>query len=259
MSYLETLFLGLVQGIAEFLPISSSGHLTILQDLMGRKLETVELNVVLHLGTLLSIVVVFWKDLLALRHQPRLVAAIIVATLPLVPMGLFLKDWLDQTFQATIWAGVCLCVTALLLASYRKIEHGQRGLADITLRDALIVGLFQAIAPLPGISRSGITIFGGLLTGLSREAAARFSFLIAIPAIGGATVLYSKDLMEGSSSNTEAGPLLAGAAVAFVVGIFALRLLLRLVQTRKLWPFAIYCLLLGLATIVWQLSVMNSL
>ncbi|MCA9052509.1 MAG: undecaprenyl-diphosphate phosphatase [Planctomycetaceae bacterium] len=254
MSYLETIFLGVVQGIAEFLPISSSGHLTILQELMGRKLETVELNIVLHLGTLISIAVVFWHDLITLYKQPRLLAAIVVATLPLLPMGLFLKDWLEETFQATIWAGVCLCITAVLLASFRRIEHGDRDLAQIRLSDALVVGLFQAIAPLPGISRSGITIFGGMLTGLSRETAARFSFLIAIPAIGGATVLYAKDLLEGSSSGTDAGPLLAGAVVACVIGILSLRWLLRLVQTRRLWPFAVYCALVGLATIAWQLT-----
>lgn len=253
MSYLELILLGVVQGIAEFLPISSSGHLTILQDLLGRSLETAEINVVLHLGTLLSIVVVFWPDLLRLRQQPRLIAAIVVATLPLIPVGLFLKDWLDATFQQTIWAGVCLCVTALLLASYRRLEHGDRTLEHIRLRDALAIGLCQAIAPLPGISRSGITIFGGLLAGLSREAAARFSFLIAIPAIGGATVLYGKDVLEGTTSGTATGPLLVGAAVAFAVGVLSLRWLLRLVQTQRLWPFAVYCAVLGVGTVIWQL------
>jgi len=254
MSYLETFLLGVVQGIAEFLPISSSGHLTIAQALMDRKLETVEVNVVLHLGTLLSIVVIFWRDLLGLVRRPRLAAAIVVATLPLVPMGLFLKDWLEATFQATIWAGVCLCVTAGLLALYPRVEHGDRSLDGITLRDALIVGLCQAIAPLPGISRSGITIFGGLAAGLARDAAAKFSFLIAIPAIGGATVLYAKDLLEGSSGGSGAGPLVLGATTAFVVGILSLRWLLRLVNRQRLWPFAIYCAIVGGATIVWQLS-----
>lgn len=252
MSYLELILLGFVQGVAEFLPISSSGHLSILQALLGRGLETAEVNVVLHLGTLLSIVVVFWRDLLKLRHQPRLCAAIVVATLPLIPVGLFLKDWLDATFQQTIWAGICLCVTAGLLAAYRRVEHGAGQLADITWRQALLVGACQALAPLPGISRSGITIFGGLLGGLSRETAARFSFLIAIPAIGGATVLYSKDLLEGASGGTAAGPLLTGATIAFVVGVLSLRWLLQLVQSRKLWPFALYCAVVGLATIVWQ-------
>lgn len=254
MSYLEIIFLGAVQGIAEFLPISSSGHLTILQDLLDRKLETVEVNVVLHLGTLLSILVVFWRDLLRLPSQPRLCLAIVVATLPLIPVGLFLKDWLEATFQNTLWAGVCLCLTAVLLALYPRIEHDDRGLDGVTLRDALIVGLFQAAAPLPGISRSGSTIFGGLLAGLSRDAAARFSFLIAIPAIGGATVLYAKDLWRGSGEGTAAGPLIAGAAVAFAVGALSLRWLLRLVNRRKLWPFAAYCALVGVVTIVWQLT-----
>lgn len=254
MTYLELLFLGIVQGIAEFLPISSSGHLTILQALLGRSLETSAINVVLHLGTLVSIGVVFWKDLLALPRQPRLCLAILIATLPLIPMGLFLKDWLDATFQSVIWAGVCLCVTAMLLASFPRIEHGERSLADIRLRDAIAIGLFQAIAPLPGISRSGITIFGGLATGLSREAAARFSFLIAIPAIGGATILYAKDLFEGSTQGAAFGPLLLGAVVACVVGILSLNWLLKLVQTRRLWPFALYCAVVGLMTIVWQLT-----
>ncbi len=254
MSYLELTFLGIVQGIAEFLPISSSGHLKILQELLGRSLETVEVNIVLHLGTLLSIVVIFWKDLLGLLHQPRLCAAIIVATLPLVPVGLFLKDWLEVTFEPTIWTGICLCITALLLASYGRVERGDRALTEIRLRDALVVGLFQALTPLPGISRSGTTIFAGLLTGLSREAAARFSFLIAIPAIGGATVLYARQLLERANGGTTAGPLVWGAIVAFVVGMLSLSWLLRLVQSRRVGLFAIYCLVAGILTIAWQLS-----
>jgi undecaprenyl-diphosphatase len=254
MSYLETLFLGLVQGIAEFLPISSDGHLAIAQALLGRKLDSLATTLVLHVGTLLSILVVFWRDLLALRRQPRLCAAILVATLPLIPVGLFLKDFVEAVFEETIWAGVGLCATAAVLAAYPRAEHGDRSLEDIRLRDALLIGAFQALAPLPGVSRSGTTIFGGLLSGLSRTAAARFSFLIAIPAIGGATLLYGKKYLEESGVGLFTGPLLAGAVVSFVVGIVALRWLLRLVQTRQIWPFALYCLAVGLTTIAWQLS-----
>lgn len=255
MTYLETLFLGIIQGIAEFLPVSSSGHLTILQRLLGRNLEPVDVNIVLHLGTLLSILVVFWRDLLRLPSQPRVCAAIVVATLPLIPVGLFLKDWLDELTRETIWTGVCLCVTALLLALYPRIERGERELEAITLRDAVLIGLCQAVAPLPGISRSGVTIFGGLAAGLSRDAAARFSFLIAIPAIAGASVLYAKQLLDTGAGGTGPGPLLTGATVAFVVGVVCLRWLLQLVNRRRLWPFAVYCALLGAATIVWQLWV----
>jgi undecaprenyl-diphosphatase len=254
MSYVDLILLGLLQGVAEFLPISSDGHLTIAQELLHKDFETVEINIVLHIGTLLSIVVVFWRDLLALVHQPRLCAAIVVATLPLIPVGLFLKDFLEAAFAETLWAGVGLCLTAVVLALFPRVEHDSRALADVRLSDALVIGLFQALAPLPGVSRSGMTIFGGLLQGLSREAAAKFSFLIAVPAIGGATVLYGKDLLEGASEGTAAGPLLAGAGVAFAVGVVALRWLLKLVQSRRLWPFAIYCAIVGLATIVWQLS-----
>lgn len=254
MSYLELIFLGIVQGVAEFLPISSSGHLTILQDLMGRSLEAVEVNIVLHLGSLLSIGIVFWRDLLRLPSQPRLCLAIVIATLPLIPVGLFLKPALEATFENALCAGVCLGATALMLTLIPRVESGDRSLEAVTWRDALIVGLFQAAAPLPGISRSGSTIFGGVLCGLARDAAARFSFLIAIPAIGGATVLYARELLTETNPATGSGPLLAGAVVSFVVGVLSLRWLLRLVNRRRLWPFALYCAAVGAATIVWKLA-----
>jgi undecaprenyl-diphosphatase len=252
MSYAETIFLGIVQGITEFLPVSSSGHLTILQELMGRELENVELNIALHLGTLLSILVIYRNDLPEVLRQPRLCLAIVVATLPVIPVGLFLKDALEQAFASTFAVGACLCVTGLLMALSRRIEHGERSLSEITMRDALIVGVFQAVAPLPGISRAGSTIFGGLACGLHRDAAAKFSFLIAIPAIAGATVLYSKEILESGSSGADAGPLIAGTAVAFVVGVLSLRGLLQLVSRQRLSWFAWYCLTLGVATMVWQ-------
>lgn len=253
MSYLEIILLGIVQGVAEFLPISSSGHLTILQDLMDRRLEAVEVNIVLHLGTLLSIVVIFWRDLRRLPSQPRLCGAIVVATLPLIPVGLFLKPAIEATFENALCAGVCLGITALMLLLIPRAESGDRSLEAVTWRDALIVGLFQAAAPLPGISRSGSTIFGGVLCGLARDAAARFSFLIALPAIAGASVLYARELLSGPQHSTTSGPLLVGAMVSFVVGVVSLRWLLRLVNRRRLWPFAVYCAAVGGATVLWKL------
>jgi undecaprenyl-diphosphatase len=253
MSYLELIFLGLIQGIAEFLPISSDGHLTLAQAMLGRSLGTVEVNVVLHVGTLLSILLVFWRDLAALVHQPRVCLAICVATLPLLPVGLLLKDHIENLFTDPLWAGAGLLVTAVVLALFPCADSGDRSMENVRLRDALAIGLFQAVAPLPGVSRSGLTIFGGLLTGLSRQAAARFSFLIAVPALTGAAVLYSRKLMSEGAGGTASGPLLAGAIVAFVTGVVCLRWLLRLVHARRLWPFSLYCALLGGATVVWRL------
>ncbi|QDU37033.1 Undecaprenyl-diphosphatase [Maioricimonas rarisocia] len=257
MEYVQTIFLGVVQGIAEFLPISSSGHLVILQALLGDifrgKTESVELNVALHIGTLGSILVVYRKDLLGVLRQPKLCAAIVVATLPVVGVGLFLKDLMDQTLATPLAAGIALCVTGTMMLLTRRVEHAERSLSEMRLRDALIIGLFQAVAPVPGISRSGSTIFGGLLAGMNRDAAARFSFLIAIPAISGAAVLYAKDLIEQGPGDTSPAALAVGTLVAFGVGVVALEWLLRLVTQRRLHWFAWYCYAVGLATISWQL------
>ncbi len=254
MTVWETIFLGIVQGIAEFLPISSSGHLIILQEILKSDVETLELNIALHLGTLFSILVVYRRDLPRLATNGRLLAAIFVATLPVVIVGLFFIDQIKAICSEPIWVGIFLCVTAILLWFSKRVEHGERNLSEIRLQDALIIGLFQAIAPLPGISRSGSTIFGGLLTGLHREAAASFSFYIAIPAIAGAAVMLAKDLIMQGGSGTSATALVAGSIVSFVVGLLALKILLRMVRNQKLAIFAVYCLTVGIGTILWQLA-----
>ena len=249
MQLWEVLILGIVQGIAEFLPISSSGHLVILESLLGGNLENLELNVALHFGTLMSILVVYRKDLLPILFQPKLMAAIVIATLPVVASGLLLKHWFEAASADAFYAGVGLLITAGLLAITPKIDSGERDLPQLRFRDAFVIGLFQAVAPMPGISRSGSTIVGALLMGVRRDVAARFSFYIAIPALLGATVLTLKDLLEVGSTGTPIGTMAAGAVVAFGVGIVALQGLLKLVAARRLVWFSAYCLILGLAVI----------
>jgi len=260
MEYLKCILLGLVQGVAEFLPISSSGHLAIVNHLIGGELETIELNVALHLGTLLSILVVYRKELPVILTNRKLCLAIIIATLPLVLVALVAKDQLDAIVDAAsaspLWAGCGLLVTSLLLFLIPRVEAANpetRELDNIRLKDAFIIGLFQVIAPLPGVSRSGSTIFGGLFSGLKREAAAPFSFFIAIPAICGAVVFKAKDLFEHQTGGTNFGPLLVGTLVAFVVGVISLKWLLKIIATRRLSIFAWYCLIVGLSIIAWQL------
>jgi undecaprenyl-diphosphatase len=263
--YIEAVILGAVQGVAEFLPISSSGHLVILgeliQRLFGREVDpeaNLRMNVALHVGTLFSIFWIYRSDLWGLRTRPKIVLAIIIATLPLVVIGLSpLKDFFTQGFETPLIAGCGLLVTAMLLASAHRLETNSRPIDDMTPLRALTVGLFQAVALFPGISRSGSTISGGLLMGFRRDVAANFSFFIAIPAIAGAAVLLLKDMLTEQSSPTAEGygwgAILLGTLVSFLVGLIVLRWLLRLISQRRLIWFAIYCAIVGTLTITWQL------
>lgn len=260
--YLIALVLGVVQGVAEFLPISSSGHLVICTAI-AREFSGVDfapddylrLNVALHFGTLLSIVWVYRERLWQVLFNRRLCAAIVLATLPLVAIGLTpLKDQLQQAFATPLTAGYCLLVTALVLAAAYRWRAESGTLETIGFRQAAGVGLFQAMALLPGISRSGSTISAGLLLGMERKSAADFSFLIAVPAISGAAILTAKDALSAPADSAVfgAGPLLAGAAVSCVVGLVVLRWLLGLIAKGRWLGFAWYCAAVGTATIIWQ-------
>jgi len=259
--YLEAIVLGVVQGIAEFLPISSSGHLVIISELMqqlGRSpvdpAGNLRMNVALHVGTLFSIVCVYYTDLLKLFRQPRLMLAIATATVPVVVVGLMLKDRFEAVYQTPMFVGCSLLVTAALLVVGQRLEQNKFSLDEISTARALVIGLFQALALIPGISRSGSTIAAGLLVGFRREAAATFSFFIAIPAILGAAVLTVADLNNSPlNADSSAGVLLVAMLTAFAIGWVALRLLLNFVSQGKLHWFAIYCALAGVATIGWQM------
>jgi len=253
LTYTTAIVLGIIQGIAEFLPISSDGHLVIAGRLLGIKDNNIGMTVALHIGTLASILVVYRRDILPALRSPKLVAAVVAATIPLVFVGLFLKDIVDETFDSPIVAGFGLLLTALVVGLMPRVEHGSRELADIDWKRGLIIGLFQSVAVLPGVSRSGSTIFGGLTTGLQRQAAANFSFYIAVPAIAGAAVLLGKDLLESKGAGLAPGPTIVGVLTSFVVGVLALKLLLGLVSRGKLHWFAVYCAVLGIGVIIWQL------
>lgn len=258
--YLEAAVLGVIQGLAEFLPVSSSGHLVIFAELIhgltGRTVDprsNLHMTVALHVGTLLAILWVYRADLRVLLNRRRVCLAIGVATLPLVILGL--TRW-DEQFPALfgnpLVAGWCLLITAALLLLGQWRERCRYALDDMPLTAAFAVGLFQAVALMPGISRSGSTIVGGLLSGLHRDASTTFSFFIAIPAIVGATILTVREAWLHPGGDYSAGPLVLGTAVSFGVGLVALRWLLRLVSERKLHWFAGYCIVAGTATILWQ-------
>jgi len=253
------LILAVLQGIGEFLPISSSGHLVIGKALLSEfwpQLATdqggIQLEVALHVGTLGSILVVYFRDLWQLRRDWRLCLLIILASVPAGFVGLTFKDALEELFQSPLFAGFGLLITAVFLLLGQRQTTERYTTQNLPWLSALIVGCFQAVAILPGISRSGSTIAGGLLVGMQRSSAATFSFLMALVAIGGAALLEAKDLLNGEPLAYSAGGLLMGVVVSFVTGVIALTLLLRVLHSGRLYWFAYYCLAVGMATILWQ-------
>lgn len=256
MDYLKAILLGVVQGVAEFLPISSSGHLVIAGELVhrltGRDVadpqSDLQLYVALHLGTLFSILVVYRRDLLPVLRNVRLSAFIVVATVPAAIVGLLGKDAVEAYLLSPLAAGIGLLVTAALLAWAQSASGGSAVAEDLTFAKAGIIGLFQAVALAPGVSRSGSSISGGMLCGLQPDQAARFSFLIAVPAIAGASVR----LLAGEGGAFPLPALLAGALVSFFVGWGSLNWLLGIVRRGQLRWFCWYCATVGTAAIVWQ-------
>lgn len=263
MDDVYAVILGIVQGIAEFLPVSSSGHLVIAEALLlqttgqspPRWLQGTTMNVALHFGSLLTIAVIYRRELWALRTDVRLLVWLFIASVPVGFAGLLFKDDLDRLFDSPLAAGCGLLATGGLLLLGRLLQTGQVALNSMSFRTSVVVGLVQAIALVPGISRSGSTIAAGIGCGLNRPDAAKFSFLLALPAIGGATFLELVDLLRGETAVDAASrSLLIGAIVSFFVGLLALRWLIRLLHADRLHWFAWYCFAAGTATIIWQLS-----
>lgn len=253
MSWIDIVILAVVQGIAEFLPISSSGHLVVVTELLGREPAT-DLNVVLHAGTLLSILVYFRSRIVALLSSDyRVVPLLIVGSIPAAALGLWIKRSHEGLLENGLLTGLMLVVTGLFLLGTRGFDGEGRDYRNLKPSGSFLIGLFQALALLPGISRSGATIFGGLIAGLDRHSAATFSFLLAIPAIGGATVLEVADLMQGAEKSASPLMLAVGCLIAFVVGLVALRWLFQWIEGGKLHYFAYWCIPFGLAVVVWQL------
>ncbi|MCA9155840.1 MAG: undecaprenyl-diphosphate phosphatase [Pirellulaceae bacterium] len=264
MTTLEILTLAVVQGVAEFLPISSSGHLVVVSALFHAGDATAEaasadVNIVLHGGTLISILVFYWRRIWRLiGADRRVIPLLIVGTIPAAVLGVIVKTQFESLLESPLLAGCMLPVTGLMLLLISGREGGEDDYSKLSYKAVLVIGCFQAFALLPGISRSGSTIVAGLLVGLHRRAAATFSFLLAIPVIGGATVLELKDLVEAKSLDAPPSLLLAGAVVAFAVGLVSLAWLIRWIERGKLHYFAYWVIPLGLAIVVWQLMLLAS-
>lgn len=269
MNAIKAVLLGVIQGLTEFLPVSSSGHLVLGQHLFGLKEPELLFDIFLHIATLAAIAIVFRRELISLtwefvrlpvylrrpselasswrtRNEFRMLVLIVVGSMPTGLIGVLFKDWFESLFASPMAVGAALLVTGAALYGTKRSRPAGRGIGRFSIRDALGIGLAQGLAITPGISRSGFTISAGLFLGLDRDLAARYSFLLFIPAALGALALQIKDSEIGAFGPVE---ITAGAAAAFVTGLAALIFLLNLVRRGRLHYFAYYCWAVGLITI----------
>ena len=273
MTYFMSILMGIIQGVAEFLPISSSGHLALFQTFFG--MENMEekymfFTVLLHFGTLISVCMVYWRDIVDMIREfflgiaalagrkdtgvapppaRRMVMLIIIATVPLFVM-VFLQDAVNQLFSNSIMVSCALLATGFILFFSDRMARGHKTAKNATVADALIVGCGQALAVIPGLSRSGTTISVGMMRGFDRAFAVRFSFLMSLPAVLGANVLEIKDALASNFPIEELPMYLVGVAVSAVVGYFAIRLVKSLSDKGKFGKFAYYCWAVGLGSLV---------
>ncbi|MEA5049119.1 MAG: undecaprenyl-diphosphate phosphatase [Eubacteriales bacterium] len=265
------MLLGLVQGLCEFLPVSSSGHLLLLQKMFGVTEGAMFFTVMLHLATLVAVFVVYWETIVELIKKPiqKTVGLLIVATIPAVIVAvLFKKVSVLAQFSAAAdagqYLGYCFLLTSLLLLisdnlhrtrqdeSGNKVPLKGKKMKNMGVGDALVIGCMQGVGVLPGVSRSGSTISGALFAGLNRKTAADFSFLLSIPAIIGGAVFEIPDAIETGMAGLHWTSLAAGMLVAGMTGYFAIKLMLSAVKKKKLWGFAVYTAILGILVIVDQ-------
>jgi undecaprenyl-diphosphatase len=263
MDSLQAVVLGIVQGLTEFLPVSSSGHLVLVPWALGWGEPGLLFDTLVHWGTLLAVVAYFWNDLWGMikawvdsvrrrkLDSPLAWMAwmIIIGTIPAVIAGVLLEDFFESLFSAPVAVGAFLLVTGTILAASEIFYPRIAKRPAVRLPDALVIGLAQAAAICPGLSRSGLTITAGMFRGLTREAAARFSFLLSVPIILGAGLMQVLGAVR-EPGGTALLPLALGFTAAAISGYLAIHFLLGFVRRHKLWPFAIYCWALGIAALL---------
>lgn len=288
MSVLQAIFLGIVQGLTEFLPVSSSGHLAIFQNIFHIDTgDSVLFDVMLHVGTLFVVLLVYWKDILKLiieffrmagdvlfnakllftsggkevryrkivrTNYRKFVVLIIVSTIPTGLMGYFGSKLIADASSTLIVPGICLLVTGVLLLFSDRKENCWKIPHDVSYGEGVLIGIAQGFATLPGLSRSGSTIAAATFCGLDRRFAVKYSFILSIPAIVGAALLELSDISAEAVTGSLVGTYLAGMIAAAVVGYFAIRSMLKLVQNKKMKYFAYYCFAAGMLAIIGQFT-----
>ena len=258
MSTIEAIILGILQGLTEFLPVSSSGHLVLAQDLMGIKAPGIAFEIVVHAATVMSTIVVFRKEIWTLlaglfkfryNSETEYVLKIALSMIPILIIGIFFKDKVEALFgSGRVIVGSFLLLTALLLVLSQYLKTREK---TLKYGDALLIGLAQACAVIPGLSRSGTTISVGLMLGVKKDEVAKFSFLmVLIPILGEAFLQLASGELSAESTGIEVLPLISGFVAAFLAGLFACKVMIALVKRTKLTGFAIYCLIIGLISIL---------
>jgi len=275
MTYLQAVILGLVQGLAEFLPISSSGHLALLENFFGIKEDNMLFfTVLLHFGTLIAVFVVFWKDIwellqelvltikdlvgrkgLRLNERPvrKLGVMIIVSCIPTAIIGFIFGDLFESFYSKPIVIAIMLIITALLLIVAETWGGGNRNIENLNYRNSIFIGIVQGLAIIPGISRSGSTLFASLLCKLDRDFAVKFVFLISIPTILGSLILELPDGIKEGLHGEPVGPVIVGVLVAFLSGLFAVKVMLKVVSNKKLKYFSYYLFAVAAAVIIYTI------
>lgn len=260
MNALEALILGLVEGLTEFLPVSSTGHLIIVRDILGLQMEQgLAVDAVLNMAAVAAVLFYFFRDIVRIvqgtlggdRTQRTLLIALILATIPGALLGFIFEDTIATTFRSSLWVAAGLVAGSVLFVLGERFAK-QAG--ELTVQKGIIIGLFQALALVPGMSRSGMSIVGGLLMGLTREAATRFAFLLSAPLIFGAGLKSLYDLRGSGALADDAGMIALSALAAFVSGLVAIHFMLKFLRTHSLMPFVWYRLALAAIIVVVALA-----
>lgn len=274
MDIIQAIILGIAQGLTEFLPISSSAHLVIIPNLIGAN-SNLAFDTLLHLGTLVAVIGYFWNDVIAMikafissiadikrgafqegmerNPMKKLVWLVLLGSVPAAVLGILLKNEFESLFNSLFAVGFFLIITAIILWTSEQLKSGDKKIPDFSFKNSLFIGLFQGLAIAPGISRSGATISAGLFSGLNRKLAARYSFLLSIPAILGATLIQAKDIIEFDSNFIV---LIVGFISAALSGYLAIKFLMNYIQKHSLKIFAYYCLIVGLMILIYELLIM---
>ncbi|MGI6161101.1 MAG: undecaprenyl-diphosphate phosphatase [Christensenellales bacterium] len=253
MNILEAIVLGITQGLTEFLPVSSSGHLVLLQQIFGITEGNLFFAVMLHGGTLIAVIAVFRKEILEIILHPfsKLTLYLVLATIPTVVIAFLFKDFFDGLYGGKLlWLGFLLTTIVLFIAE--KTPRGRKNINEMRPLAALTMGIMQGIAIIPGLSRSGSTIAGALFNKLDRSFAARFSFLMSIPVIIGSMILEGKDVLEAGALDIQWLPVIVGVLFAAVSGFIAIKFMLRLLNRSSLMGFAVYTAVLGVLILLDQ-------
>ena len=245
MSYLEAIFLGIVQGFSEFLPISSSGHLVLFQRILNVEEGALSFDIALHFATLVAVITIYWKKIIEMIRRPfsKLPMYIVLGTIPIGILGLLFNDLIESFFESGATLGVGFIFTGIVLMYADKVGKKSRDLSELNIKDPLVIGTAQAVAMLPAVSRSGMTISSALSLGIERKTAADFSFLLSIPAILAAVVLDLYKMLQNGENTLAAigiGPVAIGMFFAAVAGFIAVKAMLRLISNKKLYYFSYY-------------------